>query len=811
MHEDGLLNVYYDGGKLVAIWRRDGKVAIDRHSIDRCFFLRNADTPATLLREMRERSTELGSRVRGFRSEGDYLRVSWRWDVRSYEIVEWLKQIHARGIQTYEGTVPPHRRWMVENEVRIARPRRVYLDIETDARQTFDDALSGHSAVLCFAIVDEMGRGATAVLERDDEASELQLLRKLWSWIGKFDQVVSWSGKGFDFPVVCARAEQLGLDIESTKRRLLWVDHLIVFQKANVSAASSGAEKQSLKLNDIASGIGLAGKHDFDASRTWEAWSTAPCESGNCLACRRCLVRYCLQDTRLMLEIERKTGYLELLQTICETMGVVSDTGKFSSERQKFGVTLGEGAAGPNARTESLMLRIARSRGYRFPTRFPQKGEKYAGAYVMPPTTKGILRDVHVADFSGLYPNIIITWNMSQETKVARDDNGIARPDNCSEAAFTGVWFDTEKDGILPHAVAEMIRLRAHSKEMKSKFAPGTEEWKSWDRKSSAYKIGANGIYGVTGLPVSRLFDREVAESTTQCGAWLIQETMKAAELHGMKPVYGDTDSLFILGVLRDEFEKFVDWCNVDLYPRLLREKGCRKNAITLAYEKQFDRLVFKSAKCYAGSFVHSDGKMATAESKPEIKGLEFKRGDATKLARDFQEEVVYLVVGYKCTATEDPMDLVEVVERWRDRILNDDFELRDIMKSKTLKNPIDQYGIDKKTGKRKLRKSDGKPVSRGDHVEIAVILKERGREIRPGVRIDYVCVDGSCSPKKMIPAEDYSGEFDRHAMWENFVWPPTFRFLEAAFPDHDWKVYNKTRPPKKKRRRKDVIPGSRA
>src|SRR5579883_2835094 len=41
------------------------------------------------------------------------------------------------------------------------------------------------------------------------------------------------------------------------------------------------------------------------------------------------------------------------------------------------------------------------------------------GAYLLPPQPRaGILKNVHVADFTGMYPSIAISFNISPETKV---------------------------------------------------------------------------------------------------------------------------------------------------------------------------------------------------------------------------------------------------------------------------------------------------------------------------------------------------------------------------------------------------------
>lgn len=278
-----------------------------------------------------------------------------------------------------------------------------------------------------------------------------------------------------------------------------------------------------------------------------------------------------------------------------------------------------------------------------------------------------------------------------------------------------------------------------------------------------------------------------MAESVTQCGAWLILETMKAAENWGMSVVYGDTDSVFIEGAPKERFEEFVEWCNTELYPRILAEVGCVENHINLAYEKEFERIVFTSAKRYCGSYAHYKGAAATGDSKPEIKGLEYKRGDSIRLTRRLQEEVVNMIVGFQQEPAEDPAQYEALLDQWVTRVLDDDLALEEVVISKRMGKPLDGYA--------RKRKLDGTWARQLPHVEMARILEARGRDVSEGSKIEYVIIDGSTKPVTVMPAEDWTGKCDRYAIWDSQVSAPTLRVLKAAFPTHDWGRWTRTRP----------------
>ena len=197
--------------------------------------------------------------------------------------------------------------------------------------------------------------------------------------------------------------------------------------------------------------------------------------------------------------------------------------------------------------------RLAVERGTHFPTAQYRDNESgYEGAYVMRPAEgMGILRNVHVADFASLYPSIIITWNMSLETRKDMPVNGPIAPGH-ARSPLNGVTFEVERDGILPEALRTMIKMRKVYNDKKSAEPPGTDAWKSYDRISTAYKVAANSFYGVLGTTNSRFYVRAIAESVTKCGRWLIESTISEARRWKLETVYGDTDSVFVLSGLDD-------------------------------------------------------------------------------------------------------------------------------------------------------------------------------------------------------------------------------------------------------------------
>jgi DNA polymerase elongation subunit (family B) len=732
--------------------------------------------------------------VLGWRPEGEFIRISWTTRDKSIQAAEKGGFFASHGIDVFEADVDPVRRFVTDNPIDIQKPKRAYLDLETDDRVSFSELHK--MRILCWSVISHdvdpvTGKQVmqTGVLAAETIEAERELLKSLFAALADYDQVVAWNGDRFDFKVIGHRLQAAGLAVEL--RRWLWTDQMLVFERFDKASAESGEEKQSMSLAAVAaSKLGVDEKKLVElgkvgGERTYAMWAVGGEK-------RKCLIEYCVDDTLKQYKIECKTGYLDLLYAVAEVTHTFPDTR----------------GADPIQFVEGFLLRTGVERDYRFPTWYPpevnEKGEreKFRGAWVQEPTKTGILHDVHVADFAGMYPTIIITWNMSLDTmrpEIQLSETWLTRPTyrmhlplerypipegHCA-APGTDIAFVNEPQGILPAAVSEIIRLRAHWNDEKKKHPPGSPAWHDANRRSAAFKIVANSFYGVMGSVWSRFFDKRLAESVTQAGVWLIQETSKAGEARGIKTVYGDTDSIFSMGVTEAEFRLFVEYANNELYPRLLKGQGCSRNRIKLEFEKSFRLLLLMGKKRYAGAYSQYKGKRADATSKPEIKGLEFKRGDVTRLARHLQSDVIDSIMAGELT----PAKYEEIVMRYRMLLLEGQVELADIVQSKGLSKSLREYQA--------KSKKDGTDSALPAHVVVAKELKKRGQDVGQGIRVEYFVKDSKTDPVSYAPAEDWTGEFDRYHAWEKLVYPATERVLACAFKSQDWTRFARVRPAK--------------
>lgn len=716
-------------------------------------------------------------------------------------------------VRILEADVRPLRRLLSDSpHLEISpNPRLVWLDLEVDPRKGFEEMRAGRARILVWSLyelVDGKERlVAEQVLSADSDDAERELLGALYAAIGAFDVVLSWNGHFFDFPVLENRTNRLRVKNPTTGRppvwnRWCWLDHMEVYRKYN-QAHESGEERASVSLQAVGTHLLGEGKKDFDAKLSWDAWKAGGEQ-------REVLFRYCSHDTALMPRIEAKTGFVALHLAVCHITRCFPDTNSLRATEQGDGFLLALGAA----------------RGFRFPTRQFGEGENapFAGAYVMEPKKLGAMDEVHVCDFSALYPSIMRTWNMSPDTLVRPRDVEKVRAPKC-KLPSREVHFRTDTRGIIPAALDQLQAARDRYSAEADKYPKGSAEHDYYSRLSSGAKITNNSMYGIVGSPFSRFYDPTIAEGVTQTGKWLILHVAATMEATGkLTPIYGDTDSVFAQGA-GELFAQVVRSLN-EGWPGMVGALGCQKSYVKLAFEKTFSRLILKSAKCYAGKFSLYKGKPVGADKKPEVRGLEYKRGDTLRLARQMQWELIKLLLPDSLPPPPLPTaeELRAWVSTWRERVLRGELTLEDVTLSKAVKD-FSEYKLTytsakcgNKVGVGKAARSCGYEFPHGRemgphvrpdcprcgharkesslpvHVRVAKLLQERGEQMTPGTRIEYLVVRGGeegAPEDKMnaVPARDpgVMEELDRDYYWDKLVYPPSQRLLEVAYPKEQW------------------------
>jgi len=338
------------------------------------------------------------------------------------------------------------------------------------------------------------------------------------------------------------------------------------------------------------------------------------------------------------------------------------------------------------------------------------EGKGFQGAYVIPPVP-GIHFDVVVMDFASLYPSIIKEYNLSYETVLCPHTD-------CTDNLLKGTPYHTctHKMGIFAYVVGFFRDIRVKYFKPKSGDKNLSEKQRSYYHTiQQALKVFINGSYGVFGSLNFPLFCLPVAESTTAIGQYSIKQTIKKSEQFGVKVLYGDTDSVFLLNPSKEQMNKLSIWSKKELDLDLEEEKTYQFLALS-------DR-----KKNYLG--IYKDTKYI------DVKGLVVKK----KNTPEFIKKAFNTLLDILKNVTNDDQFLKarnKVIEIVKDN-------LKKIGKLDTFS--LEDYAINIAL-KKKLNKYD-KVIPQ--HVKAALELqKATGKEFQKGETITFVKTKGVAGAK---------------------------------------------------------------
>lgn len=479
----------------------------------------------------------------------------------------------------YESDTPSkgHRDFFFDIEVDISE--KLPTVEEADCKITsiaYLDKLTGDKAVL---VLDENKRLSKNINTEYSLAVFSDERDLLTHFINKFAEIqptviTGWNIDGFDIPYLINRIKNImgagavkklspaGI-VEWLKHRNKWrifgvssLDYLPLYKNFTYT------ELPNYRLDTVAKTEIGRGKieYDGDLSDLFEADIEK-------------FIEYNMVDVDLVYELDEKLQLLNLARTICHKGHVPYEDVFFASRYL-------DGAAIVDLKRNGF---VAPNKQFRF-IEDETEADALAGAYVMSPVP-GLYKWIYDLDLTSLYPSIIMTLNISPETKIgviqSWDELNMLKTDaiagtlvsgrqqieiddikawllaNNYTIAPNGAVYATDTPGFLPKILDKWFDERVIYKNKRDEFEVGSADYKFYDALQLTQKVLLNSFYGVLGLKTFRFHDLDNAGAITATGQSVIKFSAKCINSYYTK--YTGVDHFYNENGKRAEFSFYTD------------------------------------------------------------------------------------------------------------------------------------------------------------------------------------------------------------------------------------------------------------
>jgi len=661
-------------------------------------------------------------------------------------VLDVIRFLEKYNVTYYEADLTPRVRFTTDHDIFIENNLRgLFIDLETDDTVSGFENLEekrilsiGHIAesepdstkIQCW-IGDPYWKGIT---EKEKLAIEKKLLLRFAKYLDSFECLYAWNGFNFDYPVLRERFKFHKIDYDW--RTIVWIDLLAVWRRYFQRGASVNT---SFSLDNIGFQVLKKGKLKRHNRRIIDLYTGTKED-------RQLLIDYNKRDVEILSELEKFTGFGKIDQTFCRIGNCFPQDYHISTK------------------IDGLMLKKGRRAGFHFPTRkyYPRVG--YTGALVLDPIV-GMHEGVANYDFASLYPSMMITFNISPDTYL--DDEGVKKyPDHI--VSPSGARFRKDIVGYIPQMFQHTLVKRKKYTELQKKEVVGSDMFLLYFRLAYSFKRLGLSFYGELGNNRSRFYNPILAEAVTLAGQHFLKYTTSMAAERNFKPLYGDTDSMFIK-IDKDKADGFAAFCNSHFKEHCVEKFNIvpERCNIDLEYENYFDRIFFMTKKRYAGIMTMYKGQNA---EYVEVKGLELMRSDGLQYVRTLQKKLL----DYILKEGKSENFIYRVMRKERRLVLGGKLSKEDV---------IITQAITKKPGSYKSSLA---------HVAVAKKMIKDGRDFFVGMKIPYIVM---VSTPKIVGIHELDWDPEKHNYdvlyyWNKKCWPAIERIVECVYPKIDWKEF---------------------
>ena len=559
--------------------------------------------------------------------------------------------------------------------------------------------------------------GEKKIFMAKDE-DDKDLLVSFVDYVQKFDPdiIVGYNSNRIDFPYMLQRSKKLGiklaLDRVNAEPHTSVYGHVSIVGRLNIDFLDLAEDMPEVKvktLENVAAFLGVEKIEppikisETEIHQYWEDKNK-----------RKALADFCEYRTTLVKKVS--DSMLNFVFQLSNLIGIPAD---FVC------------AAAVGFRVDWYLIRKALALNELIPKRVEQPFYPYKGGMVLEPKP-GLHENVAVLDFSSMYPNLMVKYNLSPDTYL--------KPEEPVEKVYVapevGHRFRVEPPGFYKQVLLELIEARRKIQKQMAKLEADNSLYKILDARQRSIKVITNATYGYCGWRGARWYVSEVAEATAAWGRKTIMETIELAKKIGLEVVYGDTDSVFVK-YDEEKIRKFLG-------------KVEKKVGLEIRPDIVYRRILFTEAKKrYAGLL--PDGKI-------DVVGLEVARGDWCEAAKQVQEKVLEIIL-----REVNPKKAAEFVRNYTEKLREGISQLEPFIIWKTITKPIKDYQV------------------KAPHVEAAKKLIRSGWNLMLGDKIGYVIVKGEGKLyEKAVPYLMAKPEkLDVNYYIENQIIPAALRILE--------------------------------
>ncbi|MBU0591035.1 DNA-directed DNA polymerase [Candidatus Micrarchaeota archaeon] len=486
---------------------------------------------------------------------------------------------------------------------------------------------------------------------------------------------------------------------------------------------------QKFTLDAVAEEMLGKKKVEINSKEMWKVWDSNDIDK---------LCEYSLVDSELALGIGKLFLPLEMEMSIVAKMPLFQTTMATSGQL-----------------VENLLMYAATEKNHLIPRK--PKGESInerlnapiQGAFVKLPEP-GIYDNVTVLDFRGLYPSIIISYNIDPNTLMEDENESI----DCFVSP-SGARFSKKERGLVPEVLEYLVSKRGELKDMLKKTDKSSDEYVRLAARSQALKILGNSFYGYLGYARSRWYSRPCAESVTAWGRKHIMETIERAEASGFQVLYADTDSVFLIYNDKKKVIEFMKEVNANL-PGMME----------LELEGFYPRGVFVSKKGGGERGAKKKYALLGEDGRIKIKGFELVRRDWSEVAKETQRMVLEAIL--KDGSKEKAVKIIRDV----------------IIRIQSGKVPLQSLAISTQ-----LNKDPGTYEIKSPELSAAKKLIQAGTPVEKGTMISYVIgKKGKSISEKAVPLE-LATEYDVEYYIDHQILPAVMKIMkELGYDEYSMK-----------------------